>query len=174
ITRRRARLVELDKLEPPGDELGERDARPVVGALRECDRRPGGAEREHAGRDRGRSGSVQERLAALERAEGVLGRRARRMRVPLVDELAGLAVLVVRPGRRAVDAHAGVKSVSCIPSGATRRTLTSCHGVSTGPPMRSAPAASSAAAAWRESPTSNAMRTRPATRRPTSIASTIA
>ena len=71
-------------------------------------------------------------------------------------------------GRRARRPEEGqsttVNSVSCIPSGARRRTLWSFHGVTTGSASCSAPAATSRAATGSLSSTSKATRTGPATR----------
>src|SRR6266700_4551305 len=69
-------------------------------------------------------------------------------------------------------AYSGVKSVSCVPSGAWTRALRSPHGVMTGGATCTAPAATSRRAMSSLSATFTASRTVPDTRRPTSIAST--
>ena len=64
---------------------------------------PGRGEREHHGGRGARPGGVEQRVAALELAEPLLGGGAGRVAVARVEELARLAALVVRPDRRAVD-----------------------------------------------------------------------
>ena len=99
---RRAGLVELDVLEAPALELAEERRRPVVAALGDRDRVARLQQREdERGRRAGARGE-EERLAALELTERALRGDSGRVRVALVVELAGLAVLV-RPQRRAVD-----------------------------------------------------------------------
>ena len=100
--RRRPGLVELDVAQAPLLEPGEEAAGPEVGALGEGDRLPRLEQREHQRRDRAGPGGEEERVAALELAERVLGRDPGRVRVALVVEAARLAA-VVRPDRRSVD-----------------------------------------------------------------------
>src|SRR5262245_53886584 len=97
--RRRARLVELDVLQPPALEHAEHRRRPVVTTFGDCDRVARGEQREN---DRGRragAGREEQRLAAVELAERELRRDTGRVRVALVVELARLTVLVRPPSR---------------------------------------------------------------------------
>ena len=100
---RRPGLIELDDLQSPRLELAQRHAGAEVGAFGERDRHARAAEGEDAGGRRRGSRCIEQCVAALHATEGALGRGARRVGVALVDELARLAVLVVRPDGRAVD-----------------------------------------------------------------------
>ena len=101
LVRRRPGLVELDDVHAPGREVVEEHAMAVVRALGERDRAARAQHRQDDGRDRAHPGRVEERVAAVERAEGFLAGDPRRMVGARVREPARLAVLV-RPGRRAV------------------------------------------------------------------------
>ena len=103
IRRRLARLVELDEPDPPGLQPPEEHRRAEVGSLRERDRRPRAREGEHDRRRGAGPGRVEQRVAALERAQPRLRGGAGRVSVARVVEAARLAALVVRPDRRAVD-----------------------------------------------------------------------
>src|SRR3954453_6903434 len=102
--RRRPGLVELDDVQPPAPELAERDACSEVRALGERNSLPRPEKGEHHCDCGARPRREQESMASLQAAELALRCGARRVRVPLVVELAGLAV-AIGPGRRAVDAH---------------------------------------------------------------------
>ena len=104
--RRCAGLVELDDVQPPALERREEAAGAEVRAVGERDRRAGLEQRERERGRRARPGREEQRVPAVELAERLLGRDAGRVRVALVVEVARLAALVVRPDRRAVEAHA--------------------------------------------------------------------
>ncbi len=99
---RRAGLVELDVPDAPLGEPVEESCMTVVGAGRERDGRAGSQQRQDDGRHGPHAGGEEERAPALEPAEFLLDRRARRVVGPGVREPAGLSRLV-RPGRRAID-----------------------------------------------------------------------
>ena len=103
VRRGRPRLVVLDVAEPPRLERPQQDRRPEVGALGQGDRRAGPREGEQHRGLGGHAGGEEKRLAAFELAESRLAGRAGRVGVALVEELAWIAVLVVRPDRRTVD-----------------------------------------------------------------------
>jgi len=109
---RRAGLVELDDLEPPALELAEQDAGPVIRAFSEGDGGAGGEEGEHERCRRTAAGCEEQRVTAVELSELPLGLDPDRVAVALVDELAGLAVLV-RPDRGAVEHEVTLTAAFC-------------------------------------------------------------
>ena len=88
---------------------------------------PGPGEGEHDRRRRGRPRCEEQGVPALEGAELLLGRGARRMGIARVEEVPRLAALVVRPDGGAVRDHHGLeRSRSDVYEDATarpRRTL---------------------------------------------------
>ena len=94
IIGRRRGLVELHVLEAPALELPKERRRPVVAAFGDRDRGAGLEESQDDRCRRSGTGGEEERLAAVELAEDVLGGHAGGVRVALVVELAQLAVLV--------------------------------------------------------------------------------
>ena len=116
---RRAGLVELDVAQPPAGERLEGDTGAEVTPLGERDRVAGLEHREHERGRRAAAGGKEQCPAAVELAEAFLGLGDGRAAVPGVIELSGLAPLVVRPDRRAVDGLHAVEPTQA-PLGAPR------------------------------------------------------
>ena len=105
-----AGLVELDEADPERREQPDQLPGAEVRAFGERDRRAGAGEREQNGRRRAHAGRVEQRVAALERAERFLGRDAGRVVVARVVELPRLAGGVIRPDRRTLVAPPTLRS----------------------------------------------------------------
>ena len=98
-------VVAFMELEDPRAERRKEDRRPEVRALGERDLRPGPGEGGDDRRRRGRPRCEEQGVSALEGAELLLARGARRMGIARVEEVPRLAALVVRPDGGAVHDH---------------------------------------------------------------------
>ena len=99
---RRAGLVVLDVGDAPAARAAAAACSCRSSALGERDRRSGSREREQHRRRRAHAGRIEQRVAAFAARRARSPRRRRRVVVARVVEASRLAVLVVRPDRRAV------------------------------------------------------------------------
>ena len=120
----RARLIELHDVKGPRREVVEEHPVAVVRPLGDGDRPAGAEQGEDDRRHRAHPRGVEQRVAAVERAERLLAGDAGRMVGSCVREASRLSVLV-RPRRRPVErvAHAPTLSPSVAPEPGSGRRL---------------------------------------------------